>query len=402
MRISLKREEWGLFDYSGMDDLAREVDEARDLFIEAMIRSDDPPAAARLADQSLVRSMLASERIADFHAGVFFGRRQQSGGFPRPALGVNLPLAIGKSGVHAQLAQVFEFVHLPTVWRELQPEEQRSSFDRLDAVVKHWTKAGLAVRGGPLLNFGVQFVPDWMYLYENDYEAISDFARDQIRRTVERYADQINTWVIGSGLHADSVFSFTFEQIMDLTRMAATVVRQYSRRSHAVLEITQPWGEYYARNQRTIPPMLYAEMAVQSGAPFDSFGLQFLFGLDSEGFHLRDFLQISALIDRLANLGKPLHVTAVAAPSGSNAKASSTGGEWHEAWSDATQAEWLTHFCQIALSKPYVESLCLYALADGTSSSIPYAGISREDASPKPALAALDQLRKRMRAEAPK
>jgi GH35 family endo-1,4-beta-xylanase len=388
MRISMKREEWGLFDYPGVEDIAAKVDQARDLFLEALQKTDDPPAAARVADQSLALAVGASEELCRFHASVFISRRRQSGGFARNFLGVSLPPAAPPGALTKRFAQVFDFVQIPFVWRDIQPDEQHVRYEAIDKWVTKCSKAGLAVRGGPLLNLGVQFVPDWMYLWENDYESISGFAREHVRRTVERYADRIEAWVVASGLHADSVFSLNFEQIIDLTRAAARITRQAAPQAQIVLDLTQPWGEYFARDQRTAPPLLYAEMAVHSGISFDAFGLQLVFGLDSEGFHLRDMLQISSLIDRLANLGKPIHVTAVAVPS---AAAAGVAGQ---SWSERAQADWLADFSAIALSKPYVEAVCLQTLTDRVCTGVPAGGVLRDDLTPKPAFERLAEVRR--------
>lgn len=400
MRLSVKREEWGLFDYNGMDDVAAEIDRARAAFVAALkVQETAPAEAARLADEALLVGLRAGEAMARFHASVFLGRRHQAGGFGRPFLGLTAPPPGADSALIKRLTDVAHFIRVPFIWRELQPTEHTQQYDALDAAIRNYAAAGLAVRGGPLLSFGVSSVPDWMYIWENDFEAIYEAAREHVERTVRRHARSIGSWIAVSGLHADSVFGFTFEQIMELTRMATSTVKQIAPRSLVIIDITQPWGEYYARNQQTIPPLLYADMVVQSGIQFDAFGLQLLFGLASEGFHCRDLLQISALVDKLANLGKPLHITALGAPSHCPARAAggaSPAGEWHAPWNDDLHAEWLTQACEVTLSKPYVETVCLQPLCDGPDSIIPTGGLLREDLSPKPAFERLAQLRARL------
>ncbi|MBU0639257.1 MAG: endo-1,4-beta-xylanase, partial [Planctomycetes bacterium] len=361
----------------------------RGLFVKALQTSDDAPAAARLADCALSLAMEASEELCRFHASVFIERRRQAGGFAREFLGVCLPPGAPPKALVKGFSKVFDFVQIPCVWRDIQRDEQSSDYSAIDKWVTAGSKAGLTVRGGPVLSFGVQSVPDWMYVRENDYEAIASFAREHVRRTVQRYAGEINTWIVASGLHADNVFSFNFEHIIDLTRMAVSVTKQAAPRSQVVLDLTQPWGEYFARNQRTVPPTLYAEMAVQSGINFDAFGVQLVFGLDSEGFHLRDSLQISGLIDRLANLGKPLHVTAVAVPSDGSAT-----GLTGQDWSEERQADWFATFCEVTLSKPYVECVCLQTLTDGVCTGIPTGGVLWADLTPKRAFKRLAEVRR--------
>jgi hypothetical protein len=392
MRILTKREEWGLFDYPGVEKISAKIDEARALFVRSLQQAEDPPVAARSADRALSLALDASDELCRFHASVFIERRRQAGAFARDFLGVCLPPAAPPKVLVRGFSKVFDFVQIPFVWRDIQSDEQSSDYSAIDRWVAAGSKAGLTVRGGPVLSFGVQSVPDWMYVRENDYEAISGFAREHVRRTVQRYAGEIGTWIVASGLHADNVFSFNFEHIIDLTRMAVNVTKQAAPRAQVVLDLTQPWGEYFARNQRTAPPTLYAEMAVQSGINFDAFGVQFVFGLDSEGFHLRDMLQISALIDRLANLGKPLHVTAVAVPSDG-----STKGLTGQAWSEQRQADWFADFCEVALSKPYIECVCLQTLTDGACTGIPTGGVLRADLTPKRVFKQLAEVRRALK-----
>lgn len=389
MRISVKREEWGLFDYPGMEEIAGRIDHARDCFVRALAALPDGPAAARFADEALAASVQASEQMCGFHAALFLARRGAAGTLGRSPLGAAVLPEMADRVIDRQLTRALDFVRVPFIWRSVQPEEREINFSAVDACLKRCAAAGLAVRGGPLLNFGVQFVPDWMHIWESDYEAIAAFSREHVRRTVQRYAGQIQSWIVASGLHADNVFPFNFEQIMDLTRMAVSTARQAAPRAQIILDVVQPWGEYYARNQRSIPPMLYAEMAIQSGIPFDAFGLQFVFGVDSEGFQARDFLQLSSLLDRIAGLGRPIHLTAVAVPS-----APQPGGYWHGEWSESVQAEWLATITEIALSKHFVESVCLCGLTDAMCAGVPSGGIFNNDFTPKPALERLTSWRK--------
>jgi len=399
MRVTVKREEWGLFDYSGMDDIAARIDQSRDAFIRALQTSDHPEEAAQHADESLAHGLWAAEEMSRFHAGVFLGRRQQTGGFGRAFLGVRVAGATVQQAITKRLGDVFDFAYVPFIWRSIQPTEQAPAYEAVEAVIKACSTNKLAVRGGPLLAFGVSSVPDWMYIWENDFESIYEAAREHVERTVQRFARQVTSWVVASGLQADNVFGFSFEQTMELTRMAATVTKQIAPRAQVLIDLNQPWGEYYARNQQTVPPLLYADMAVQSGINFDGFGLQFLFGIGSDGYHLRDPFQVSALIDKLANLGKPLHVTALGAPScvaPDSQNGTPPGGEWHGPWSDAVQADWLTTLCEIALSKPYVDTVCIQTLVDQPDDVIASGGLLHANLTPKPAFGRLLEMRKRL------
>ena len=58
-------------------------------------------------------------------------------------------------------------------------------------------------------------------------------------------------------------------------------------------------------------------------------------------------------------------------------------GAWHAAWSQRLQAEWLQAFCRIAMSKPFVETLCWRDLTDEAGHCIPHGGLCSTVKDPK-------------------
>ncbi len=402
MRIAQKREDWGLFDLSETEDVEAALNRARDLFIEAL-KVDDPTRASQLADSSLQLSCEVGERLSLFHADAFINRRRQSAAFPRRLFGCSVDLKSVDENYRRRLLEAFDFLALPIVWRRVEPKEQQFDWGPLDKWVEWLTGQRMPVKAAPLVAFNEANIPDWLYIWEHDFETVRDLVYDHINRVAERYGNYVHSWEVISGIHADNCFNFNFEQLMELTRMAATLTKQLSPRGATIIDLVAPWGEYYARNQRTIPPLLYADMAVQSGINFDAFGLQFYFGVGRDGMFVRDLMQISAMIDRFAQLGKPLHITAIQVPSSTEADqldawggaaSVETGGYWHEPWTEDVQARWLRDFIRIALSKPFVESVTWRDLADSEGHYLPHGGLLNRDLSPKKAYAELVRIRR--------
>ena len=246
-------------------------------------------------------------------------------------------------------------------------------------------------------------IPEWLYIWEHDYETVRDLLYEHIERVFSRYGPQVALWNVLSGLHVNAQFSFTFDQLMDLTRMAVGVVKKIYGPARTMIELTQPWGEYYAGNQRSIPPMLYADMIVQSGIQFDVFGVQLKFGVPRDGCWQRDLFQVSSLLDRFANFGKPVMISALQVPSSPPENMPGVGaspGVWRRPWSEALQAKWLEAITDVALSKPFVEAVCWQDLVDLPAKqlvggqSMPYGGLTNGDLSPKPALRTWASLRR--------
>ncbi|MEE8170228.1 MAG: endo-1,4-beta-xylanase [Phycisphaerae bacterium] len=393
MRISQKREDWGLFDYPGADELYARVDQAKDRFIASMTAADEGTAMT-IGVEAIRAAAEAGESLSMFHAGIFLDRRKSSKQFGARPLGCGVSLSQTGEAFRSRLIDAFDFVSLPLSWKLLEPTQGASNWDLVDPWVAWAHKNRMAVKASPLVSFYKSDLPDWVFLYEQDFDGVRDLIKAHIRRTVERLGPYVSSWDIVSGLHAHNTFNLSFEQIMELTRLSATLVKQIAPRSTAIVELVAPWGEYYAHNPRTVPPMLFADMAVQSGIPFDAFGLQFCFGAPQCGMYVRDMMQISAMVDRFANLGKPLHVTAVQVPSNvtpdpddhwKGAHNAADAGCWRGPWTEPIQAEWLQGFLEVVFSKPFVETVCWRDLADTPGHYLPHGGLLRRDFTPKPA-----------------
>ncbi|MHC4983207.1 MAG: endo-1,4-beta-xylanase [Planctomycetota bacterium] len=394
LRLLQKREDWGLFDYPEAEALNKEFESVRRQFVDSL-KVTDPVEASVLADKALDGGVTLWEKIALFHADIFLKRRKALGpAASRTDFGCLVDLFSTSEEYRERLWEPFDFIAVPMPWKHLEPKERQYQYSQIDAWINWAARARRPVHAGPLLSFEPAHLPEWLYIWEHDYETIRDLIYEHLSRLVSRYQKQVSVWKVVSGIHAHNGFNLNFEQLMELTRMSCLLVKKLAPNSQVLVELVMPWGEYYARNLRTIPPMLYADMVVQSGVKFDGFGVRFLMGVPVDGYYVRDLLQISSMVDEFVSLHKALHVTACEVPSAVTAdawdawggKAPVKGaGRWHTPWSARLQAEWLQAFCRISISKPFVESICWRDLADYEGHCIPHGGLCRNDMAPKPA-----------------
>jgi len=411
LRLIQKREDWGLFDYPEADALNKEFDATRRQFV-ASLEAGEPAEASVLADKALEESVTLGEKVALFHADVFLKRRTSLGATaPKVNFGCRVDLPSTTEEYQERMREVFDFVCIPMHWKHAEPKERQYQYSQIDRWVNWSARARRPVHAGPLLSFEPASLPEWLYIWEHDYETLRDLIYEHIQTLVTRYRKQVSAWHVVSGIHAHNGFNLNFEQLMELTRMSCLLVKKLAPHSQVVIELVMPWGEYYARNLRTIPPLLYADMIVQSGVKFDAFGVHFLMGVPVDGYYVRDLLQISSLLDEFVPLGKPVHVTACGVPSAVTADAwdawggkapARKAGSWHMPWSPMLQAEWLQAFCRIAISKPFVESICWQDLADYEGHCLPHGGLCHNDMTPKLAYKELRNFRAYLVAEYPR
>ena len=393
LRISLRREEWGLFDFEGMDALSTEINKSRDLFVESL-KANTPDKQSALGNQALALSMVAGEKLSHFHADILLSRRKQMHAFTRNTFGCAVDVTNTADAYRQALRVGFDFAYIPIPWSAIEPVRGQFNWQPFDAWIEWFAQLRIPVRLGPLVSFAPENMPSWLDVGESSYETLRNLLFEHVRRVVERYQEHIAQWNVISGIYAENAYEFNFEQLLELTRVTAALVKQLAPQSQTLIDLTAPWGEYYARNQRTIPPMLYADMVVQSGVAFDGLGVQMVFGRGADGYYVRDMFQISEKLDRIGNLGKPVHVTAVQVPSDASDSQVQAGGFWRKPWDEMVQAQWLKEFYAVALSKPFVESVAYRDLVDRpTAEGQASGGLVRANLKPKPAFKVLKDFR---------
>jgi hypothetical protein len=165
-----------------------------------------------------------------------------------------------------------------------------------------------------------------------------------------------------------------------------------------IIDVVNPWGEYYGEIPDTIPPIVYMDMVIQSGINFDAFGLQFRFGRDESGMHLRDMMQVSAVLDSFVPISRPLYITHVEVPGRDAAGdfAPDVAGFWHGNWDPNRQAEWLDDFYRIALSKTCIDAVMYTCFTDTKDGDLPDSGLLTAALEPKESYTALKRVHDRI------
>ncbi|QNN24997.1 hypothetical protein HED60_22875 [Planctomycetales bacterium ZRK34] len=407
MRCIAKQEDWGMLDLAEDHPAAKRLALAKRKFYDALCAMDEPAEADKLARASLTCSIDASEELALSHAESLLTRRIANNALSKHIFGCGVGLAQPLDRLAQTMLSSFDYIRLPMPWRTLEPAEQEYNWAALDTWCEWAFRNRLPILAGPVVSFTPEIVPDWLYIWEHDYDTVRDLLYEHVERVVTRYRSVVSLWNVVSGIHVNDAFSFNFEQLMDLTRMAMLLVKKIQPNARTLIEITHPFGEYYAANQRSIPPMMYAEMVLQSGIPVDGFGIKLLLGQPTEGQLTRDLMQVSSVLDKFSGLGKPMHVTAVGAPSqmltdnGEDQAAAAASGFWRKPWNANVQGHWLEAFYNVTLSKHFVESVAWIDLADHDDAEMPTGGLIGPNFQPKPAFKRLLTMRKNFHENAP-
>jgi len=393
MQITNRREDWSFFDaLEGLEEIAKD---SQNLFVQAIQSIKDPVAASVLADTSLRKATIYSEKLAVRQGKSLFDKRRKSPGFGRGCLGCRVdPNLLTKPQYIERLLDSFASVTLPINWAQIESRQGHLDFSLVDSCMGILSRKKIVISAGPLLCFTPEQLPEWLLRSGAGFEKMRELAYQFVSKVVARYAGVVHRWYVISGMNAFNQFNFNFEQILEMTRAANMAVRAAGSRAVRIVEVSSPWGEYYATTPNSIPPFVYMDMVVQSGTSFDAFALQVRFGKDETGFHLRDMMQISSILDCFAPIAKPLYITDVEIPSkdGTGKFDPDAAGVWHRKWDCAHQAQWLERFYRIALSKPFVEAVNYGSLADGDGGTIAHSGLLSQELETKESLDVLKKL----------
>jgi len=392
MQIILKREDWSLFQEEGS--FAELAHQAQSHFIDALKNISNPAKASLLADESLKKALIFSEKLAAKHADTFLVSRFRSKGLGRHSLGCRInPELIGNERYRKRLFEMFGFVTIPVDWSKIEPEKGQYDFEAMDKCIELLVNRRLAVCAGPLLCFEEKYLPKWLIEGKHDFGHIREAAYQFVTKMVIRYQRYVHAWQVISGINAHNYFGFGFEQVIEISRTACTAAKAADSNSRKIVDVVLPWGEYYAREKDAIPPLIYADMLIQNGIAFDALGIQIKFGKNQSGMHVRDMMQISSKLDNFSSIGKTIHISEVAVPC-SFGPDNALAGVWHHKWDQAVQSQWIEQFYKIALSKSFVNSVTYSALADSENLDIVSGGLLSAKLEPKKAFICIAKLQK--------
>ncbi len=324
MTFLTKLEDWSLFDLSGEHPVMQRFVQAQQLFTDALVAcpSDADAQAAQQADR-LARQALCQAIIASRDLAIESARRSVSEGSgevgarpgDRTQIGCAVRPGLFDDTTRHTVERIADFLCMPMRWVDMEPREGSYAFGPTDRWIE-WAirTAHKPVVAGPVVNFSKANTPEWLYIWENDYETLRDLMHEHTRHIVTRYRRTVTRWTVASGLHLNSNFRFDLDQIMDLTSMCVSLVRKLQPKAVIQLGIEQPFGEYFATNRASIPPLLYADMVLQAGVRIDALAVEVDLAehepLEQTGARpMRDELSISCMLDRIGALDRPVFVS---------------------------------------------------------------------------------------------
>lgn len=360
-------------------------------FTRAATQQGNPRVATDAADNSLREALAAIDLLSSAYVDqVLELRHEQTARLPT-ILGSALPTqTLSEPGTRV-FTNTFNAATVNLCWRTIEPAEGEYDWTVPDRQFQWLKGKPLKVCGGPLLRLDDRSLPDWMYLWEDDFEAVQQYAQQFIEAAVNRYRGQVNIWHCAAGLNLPGGLPLVEEQKLRLAVLTIDAVRRIDTRSPVIVSFDRPWGEYLQHEELDLPPYHFADALVRADLGLSGVGFEINLGYTPGGTLPRDILELSRLVDRWSSLGVPL-LAFLTSPSEAAASGKATTVCRHI--TPALQAAQLRAWLKMLTAKQSMHGILWNHFADSEPSRWPHSGLIDAAGAAKPIMASLAELRK--------
>ncbi len=380
--------------------LRASLNAATEHFIRAATSQDDPAKCADHAELALSQGLKTTLQLgADFSAQVLTIRHQQAAKLPT-LLGGSLdsqPLTEPQS---QHFLAAFNAAVVQINWRDVELNEGEHDWSATNREIEWCRRAGLKICAGPLLRFTQRNLPDWLYLWDDDFDTIRQYALQFVANVVKRYKGSVHIWHCAASMNIPGKLALPEEYKLKLTVDAIQTVIKHDDRAPVIVSFDQPWAEYLAKTDLDLSPLHFADALVRADLGVAGIGLEINLGYWPGGTLPRDVLEINRLIDHWSHLGLPLLIY-LTTPSSLEAdpNARRTGLPVSRMSPTGMSAQYqrqvIEQIIPLLLSKQSVHAVIWNQMNDSQPHDFPHGGLFDLQENPKSALEFLARLRQK-------
>ena len=368
-------------------------------FAQAATCQHEPATAAAHAGEAIALAVQVGRELGVTYTQQALGVRRQQTPKLTTLLATNLGSRSFNDSIAKSIVETFHTGVVPIGWRQLEIGEGRRDWTATDQQIQWCQRSGLKVCAGPLLQMDATGIPDWIYLWEGDFDNLLTCMLDHVRAVVGRYRGKVQLWQVAGRVNCGKFLGLSEEQRLRTVVRAVDAVREIDQRTPLVVCFDQPWGEYLAGQEMDLAPIHFADALARSNLGLSGLGLEINSGYFPGGTLPHSMLDFSRHLDRWSTLGLPLMITLTAPSSGAADPHAALGVQpldraAGEPPTPQSQSDWAADFLPLMLSKNCVQVICWNQLRDAAPHDLPHGGLFDADDHPKPLLSTLRALRR--------
>ena len=373
--------------------------EARHAFARAATTRDQPEVVQPAAQASIRYAVKAGRLLVESYVSQLLERRQEHGRRLQTLLSIDLDGPPKTKPWSAQTLEVINSARVHCSWAALVPDSGRYRWEVSDAQL-HWArKRHLTPTAGPLIDMRPGALPDWLWLWQGDYEEITTQAIDLVRHALGRYRGKVAVWHLVHRPASHEVLGLSEEEQVRLTARIVQVARQIDPDVQLVVDFDRPWADWMATSSYQLGPLHLADSLARADLGLSGVGIEIAPTYTPWGSPLRELFDFSRLLDLFALVNLPVHVS-FAFPSDVPAplpgQPEVEARQWPRPPDEALQREWASQWVSLAVAKPFVRSVHWLEPSDASPRLYPASGLFRANHTPKPVFQWLREFRKQV------
>ncbi len=361
----------------------------------AAVEQEDITVSSGYADQALRAALEAADLLTAAYANQALALRRRNDAQQPLVLGADLGSSPLEFPVSRHFLMTFNAAEVPICWHDVEATEGSFSWTTIDQQIDWCRQHKLKVLAGPLLLMDPRAVPDWLYLFEDDFESVLDCAMAMVRAAVKRYRGEVDYWICAGRLSNADLLALSEQERLRLVAKAVETVCSLDPATPTLVSFDQPWAEYMRERHSDFPPLHFADALIRADIDLDGLMLEINLGHSPGGTLPRHPLEFNRQLDAWTRLGLPLWLS-LSAPGGegddplARRKPTLPPGDW----TPAAQQAFVARFVPLALAKPALQGVIWNQLRDDQPHDFPHGGLFDAQRQIKPALRTLAAIRK--------
>lgn len=374
-----------------------QVRDVQHIFATAATNQASRNECVTASEKCIVEAHKATITLAELYTQQSLSQRHEGGRKIPAILGSRLE-GVPAENLEKTFSDAFNAALVPMPWRDIESTQGDNRWETIDRQINWCRDEGLRIVGGPLVQLDQRSIPDWVYLWEDDFDEFRDFQRRHVKAAVERYRGRVQVWCCAGRVNIESAITFDEEQMLRLTVDAIETVRAADPRTPIVVGFDQPWSEHMAHRDRDLPPMYFADTLVRADLGVAGFALEINWGWWPKGTPQRDLIEVNRLVDRWSLLGLPLMILLTVPSSAADDEGARSKSQVAPGLAPLVSPQWqcdvASHIVPMLLSKTNVQAVLWNQWADSQNRDFGASGLVDTAGKPKPALTWLSNWKK--------
>ncbi|MEX0586974.1 MAG: endo-1,4-beta-xylanase, partial [Pirellulales bacterium] len=199
--------EWQAIGLTPPQTLLDQLHQAVELFSLAATSQNEPAVAAGHAQRAIEAAIQAAMTLGSTFTEQALAARYRQTARLSTNLGAHLGNAPLDDATGKLVRASFNTAAISLGWRDVEATQGHVDWSVADAQVAWCQTHGLRMYGGPLVRLDSQGLPDWLYLWEGDFDNVLDFLSEHTERTIQRYKGKVEVWVCSMRVNVGSMLS---------------------------------------------------------------------------------------------------------------------------------------------------------------------------------------------------